>query len=101
MEAAGLSILLIVSIFATLLSMCTGFYLDLLTYNLESSNNETEAIQFLSNYDKEVQKLLTESTVAEWNYYTNLTDENEKTNSAKSLKVSYTFHISMIIFYTT
>ena len=92
MEAAGLSILLIVSIFATLLSMCTGFYLDLLTYNLESSNNETEAIQFLSNYDKEVQKLLTESTVAEWNYYTNLTDENEKTNSAKSLKVSYTFH---------
>ena len=79
---------MIAIIFATLYSVCSGFYLDLLTYNLESSNNETEARQFLSNYDKEVQKLLTESTVAEWNYYTNLTDENEKTNSAKSLKVS-------------
>ena len=89
MEAARLSILLIVIIFATLLSMCTGFYLDLLTYNLESSNNETEAIQFLSNYDKEVQKLLTESTVAEWNYYTNLTDENEKTNSLNSFIIGH------------
>ena len=81
---------MIAIIFATLYFVCTGFYLDLalLTYNLESSNNETEARQFLSNYDKEVQKLLTESTVAEWNYYTNLTDENEKTNSEKSLKVS-------------
>ena len=88
MGPANLSILLIAIIFATLLSMCTGFYLDLLTYNLESSNNETEARQFLSNYDKEVKEILTEFTVAAWNYYTNITDENKKTHSAKSLNVS-------------
>ena len=81
---------MIAIIFATLYFVCTGFYLDLalLTYNLESSNNETEARQFLSNYDKEVKEILTEFTVAAWNYYTNITDENKKTHSAKSLNVS-------------
>ena len=81
-------------LFAIVLSKSDGFYLDLLAYNLEPSNNETEARLFLSSYDKEVQSLTTESTIAEWKYYTNLTDDNEKTNSAASLKV--TFPISLI-----
>ena len=82
-----ISILSVATILATLVCTSNGFYLDLFTYNLEPSSNETEAREFLSKYNEEVQKLMTESTITEWNYYTNLTDENEKINSAASLKV--------------
>ena len=95
-----LSILSVATILATLLSTSNGFYLDLFTYSLEPSSNETEAREFLSRYNEEVQKLMTESTITEWNYYTNLTDENEKINSAASLKVysMITKHSSFVNF---
>ena len=57
---------------------------------VEHSNNEIEAKLFLSRYDAELQKLNTISTIAAWNYYTNLTEENEKINNAASLKVKPT-----------
>ena len=88
MKSTRISVSFVLFVLAIILSKSTGFYLDLLAYNLEPSNNETEARLFLSNYDKEVQSLTTESTIAEWKYYTNLTDDNEKSNSAASLKVT-------------
>ena len=71
---------------------CEAYYLQLLKlqaikYNFPFSNNETEAKEFLARYNQELQPLLTESTLAEWNYYTNLTDENEKISNKASLKV--------------
>ena len=93
-----LAILSVATILATLLCTSNGFYLDLFTYSLEPSSNETEAREFLSKYNEEVQKLMTESTITEWKYYTNLTDENEKINSAASLKVysRFTKHSSFV-----
>ena len=79
--------MLLALVAATLISFCEGYYLQLLGYTLDKSDNEQSAKDFLSNYDTELQKLLTESTLAEWNYYTNLTTENEKINNAVSLKV--------------
>jgi len=38
--------------------------------------NETEAIAFLARYNEEISRLLHRSTIAEWNYNTNLTEEN-------------------------
>ena len=42
---------------------------------------------FLSDYDEKLQKLNTKSTLAAWNYYTNLTDENEKIKELKQDKI--------------
>ena len=81
--------MLLALVAATLISFCEGYYLQLLGYTLDKSDNEQSAKDFLSNYDTELQKLLTESTLAEWNYYTNLTTENEEVNNAVSLKVKY------------
>ena len=94
-----ISILLVHFVLAILLSKSYGFYLDLLSYNLEPSNNETEARLFLEAYNKEVQLLQTESTIAEWKYYTNLTDDNEKASSALSLKVGKFFVVIKNKFY--
>ena len=57
---------------------------------------------FLSDYDEKLQKLNTKSTLAAWNYYTNLTDENEKINNEASLEVYlgiryYLHFISIVI----
>lgn len=40
------------------------------------NTNETEAIEFLSTYNEEIAKLINKASIAEWNYNTNLTDEN-------------------------
>lgn len=40
------------------------------------NNDEAQAKEFLEVYDKEYSRLSTESIQADWNYNTNLTDEN-------------------------
>ena len=70
-----------------LFSFCEGYYLELLRYNIDHSTDEQEAKTFLSNYDSEVQKLRTEVTLAEWNFNTNLTKENERVLNSVSKKV--------------
>ena len=95
MEARKLNFLLIFAI-ATfgLCSLCDGYYLELLRYNLDHSTNEQEAKLFLSNYDKEVQKLRTEVTLAEWNFNANLTKENERVlNSVSKQVYVYLFNV--------
>ena len=54
---------------------------------------------FLSDYDEKLQKLNTKSTLAAWNYYTNLTDENEKINNEASLEVSILWYQILFTFY--
>ena len=39
---------------------------------------EAEAAEFVANYTRDSKPLIYESTVAAWNYNTNLTDENLK-----------------------
>ena len=87
-----LGLLFVIVIYGNGFFDCEAYYLQLLKlqaikYNSPFSNNETEAKEFLSRYNQELQPLLTESTLAEWNYYTNLTDENEKISNKASLKV--------------
>jgi hypothetical protein len=88
MEVSKLHFRLIFAIAAFgLFSFCEGYYLELLRYTVDHSTNEQEAKTFLSNYDKEIQKLQTEVTLAEWNFNTNLTKENERVLSSVSKKV--------------
>ena len=88
MEAKKLNFLWILAIATfSLCSFCDGYYLELLRYNLDQSTNEQEAKSFLSNYDKEVQKLRTEVALAEWNFKTNITKENERLLNSVSKKV--------------
>ena len=87
-----LGLLFVIVIYGNGFFDCEAYYLQLLKlqaikYNSQFSNNETEAKEFLSKYNQELQPLLTESTLAEWNYYTNLTDYNEKISNNASLKV--------------
>ena len=87
-----LGLLFVIVIYGNGFFDCEAYYLQLLKlqaikYNSPFSNNETEAKEFLSKYNQELQPLLTESTLAEWNYYTNLTDYNEKISNNASLKV--------------
>ena len=90
------SLLLFVTVaFSNILFLCEGYYLELLKYSVEYSKNEEEAKKFLSNYDNEVQKLNTDATLAEWVYYTNITEENRKSKSSTSLKVFRYFNATL------
>ena len=92
----AVSLLLVVTVaFCNIFLLCEGYYLELLKYNLEYSDNEEEAREFLTKYDNEVQKLNTDATLAEWNYYTNITEENQKSKSLKSLKVFRYFIVKL------
>ena len=48
---------------------------------------EAEAEAFLEAYDSAVGKLMNEMTIAQWNYETNITDENAEVALEASLKV--------------
>ena len=48
---------------------------------------EAEAKAFLVAYDSAVGKLMNEMTIAQWNYETNITDENAEVALEASLKV--------------
>ena len=52
-----------------------------------SSDVEAEAEAFLVAYDSAVGKLMNEMTIAQWNYETNITDENAEVALEASLKV--------------
>ena len=52
-----------------------------------SSDVEDEAEAFLEAYDSAVGKLMNEMTIAQWNYETNITDENAEVALEASLKV--------------
>ena len=56
--------------------------------SVPSSNDvEAEAKAFLVAYDSAVGKLMNEMTIAQWNYETNITDENAEVALEASLKV--------------
>ena len=51
------------------------------------ASNDIEAEAFLEAYDSAVGKLMNEMTIAQWNYETNITDENAEVALEASLKV--------------
>lgn len=54
----------------------------------DKNTNETEAIEFLAEYNEVYGKLLNEYTLASWAYDTNITDENSAVVQECQLRVS-------------
>lgn len=52
---------------------------------LDYSDNKTEALKFLANYNSTGEEVLFHSRSASWNYNTNLTDENSAIQVGKLL----------------
>ena len=63
------------------------FLLILGSSQADKNTNETEAIEFLEEYNQVYGKLLNDYTLASWNYETNITDENEAVVQECQLRV--------------
>ena len=61
---------------ANILTFCEGYYLELLKYNGEQSQNEGVVRTFLADYDQDLQKLRTELVQAQWDFSIDPTEEN-------------------------
>lgn len=52
---------------------------------LEYSDNKTEALEFLANYNSSAEEVFFQSQSASWNYSTDITDENSALQVGKLL----------------
>ena len=66
------------TIVSTFLTLCEGYYLDLLRINEEHQKNEGEVRAFLSDYNEDLQKLRTELVRAKWDFSVDKSDENKQ-----------------------